>query len=33
METGNEIFDETYKIKENGNWDIVRKHDLGRQKS
>ena len=34
METGNEIFDEifdeTYKIKENGNWDIVYKHDLGR---
>ena len=37
METGNEIFDETfdetYKIKKDGNWDIVRKHDLGRHYS
>ena len=31
METGNKIFDKTYKIKKNGNWDILRKHDLGRQ--
>ena len=35
METGNEAFDktfnETYKTKKDGNWDIVRKHDLGRQ--
>ena len=38
METGKETFDlgnETYEIKKDGklrdNWDIVRKHDLGRQ--
>jgi len=42
METGketfdlsNETFDETYEIKKDGklrdNWDIARKHDLGRQ--
>jgi hypothetical protein len=32
METGNEIFNKTfykiYKIKENGNWDIVYKYNL-----
>ena len=34
METGIETFDETYEIKKDSklrdNWDIVRKHDLGR---
>ena len=37
METGIETFDETYEIKKDGklrdNWDIVRKHDLGRQQA